>query len=576
MRNSRLAVAYIGGERGVNSGSGQNWLLNISGNQTPVEIPSVRNDIYAGSTTSVRPTIGNIIGSSIVASGGDNWVLGGPAVLATIGDPKAEPAVLGGQGLSTPRMTNIAAASYMNNTIRSIENFISVPSDVGNLGMPGEFAATLFTLTSALNLIPSPLEATTLVANPNLNAGVQAYTLANSVYSNARYATADFSHAGRVPTRTTGVVYSDGVANGGSYNTQGGSTLAFGSNMPLRNKIAGDFDGNGARNILDTTEMLRAYRSRNGGPTWIALAGTGSIAGAASADACIELLGDFDVDGSFTAADVRYFADGLAIATTGPRAGKLDRKAGFIAVDTQWNTLTGSSNFFGTTLATGAAYLAGASRGDVAGPSGANARGWAPVGNDGVINAFDIDFVFAQFARNAAATGNQVSWTNLAQAATFDLSADMNGDLVVDMADITELLTILGTSMGDVNLDGVVNAADLAIISANLNTAGGWARGDLNGDGQITSADFAILNAILNPPVVCLADVAGGGPSGDQPDGIVDGADFIAFINSFSVGDATVSSTADVAGGGVNADQPDGIVDGTDFIAFINAFGAGC
>ena len=576
MRNARLAVAYIGGERGVSSGSSQNWLLNTSGAQNPVEIPGVRNDIYPGSTNFVRPTISNIIGSNVVANGGNNWVIGGPAILATIGDPLAEPFAVGGQGLSTPRMTNSAAAAYLNNTSRSIANFISVPTDVGNLGMPGEFAATTFTLTSALNLVPSSLDATILISNSALSAGVQAYTLANSIYNNARFATADFSHAGRVPTRTTGVVYTDGVVNGANYITQGGTALAFGSNLPLRNKIAGDFSGNGVRNILDTAEMLKAYRSRNGGTTWTAPAGTGSIAGAASADACIEILGDFDVDGSFTAADVRYFADGLAIATTGPRAGKLDRKAGFIALDTEWNTLTASNNFFGTTLVTGAAYLAGASRGDVSGAAGANARGWAPVGNDGVINAFDIDFVFAQFARNAAATSGQVSWANLSQAATFDLSADMTGDLIVDIADINEMLTILGTSMGDVNLDGLVNAADLAIISGNLNTAGGWARGDLNGDGQITSADFDILNAILNPPVVCLADVAGGGPSGDQPDGIVDGADFIAFINSFSVGDAIVSSTADVAGGGVNADQPDGIVDGTDFIAFINAFGAGC
>ncbi len=568
MRNARLAVAYLGGERGVGTGSGQNWLLNTSGNQNPVEIPSVRNDIYTGSTTFVRPTVASIIGTNVLANGGNNWVLGGPAVLATIGDPNAEPAVLGGQGLTTPRMTNIAAAAYLNNTIRSIANFISVPSDVGNLGMPGEFAATQFTLTSALNLIPSALEATTLVANPNLSAGVQSYTLGNSVYANGRYGTTDFSHAGRVPTRTTGVVYTDGVANGASYITQSGASLAFGANLPLRNKIAGDFDGNGLRNINDTAQMMRAYSSRNGGTTWTAPAGTGSIAGAASGDACIEILGDFDVDGSFTAADVRYFADGLAIATTGPNAGKLDRKAGFIAVDTQWNTLTGTNNFFGTTLATGAAYTLGASRGDVAGPSGANARGWAPVGNDGVINAFDIDFVFAQFARNATAISGQVSWTNLAQAATFDLSADMNGDLIVDITDITELLTILGTSMGDVNLDGQVNAADLAIISMNLNTAGGWARGDLNGDGLITQADFDILNAILNPPVVCLADLAGG-PTGG-PDGIVDGNDFVAFINAFGASDPL----ADVAGGPTGG--PDGIVDGNDFVAFINAFGAGC
>ena len=68
------------------------------------------------------------------------------------------------------------------------------------------------------------------------------------------------------------------------------------------------------------------------------------------------------------------------------------------------------------------------------------------------------------------------------------------------------------------------------------------------------------------PP--CLADIAGG-PTGG-PDGIVDGSDFIAFINAFGAGDPQ----ADVAGGPTGG--PDGIVDGSDFIAFINAFGAGC
>jgi hypothetical protein len=69
-------------------------------------------------------------------------------------------------------------------------------------------------------------------------------------------------------------------------------------------------------------------------------------------------------------------------------------------------------------------------------------------------------------------------------------------------------------------------------------------------------------------PARCLADVV--------TDGTVDGNDFIAFINSFSIGDAAIDPIADVAGGGTNGDQPDGTIDGSDFIAFINAFAAGC
>ncbi len=73
-----------------------------------------------------------------------------------------------------------------------------------------------------------------------------------------------------------------------------------------------------------------------------------------------------------------------------------------------------------------------------------------------------------------------------------------------------------------------------------------------------------------------LADIAGGGETGRVPDGIVDGSDFIAFVNSFSAGDVAIDSLADVAGGGADGLSPDGIIDGSDFIAFINAFAAGC
>lgn len=64
----------------------------------------------------------------------------------------------------------------------------------------------------------------------------------------------------------------------------------------------------------------------------------------------------------------------------------------------------------------------------------------------------------------------------------------------------------------------------------------------------------------------CVADVIGAGGTGC--DLTVDGDDFIAFINSFSVGDAAIDPVADVVA--------DGIIDGNDFIAFINAFSAGC
>jgi autotransporter-associated beta strand protein/predicted outer membrane repeat protein len=89
--------------------------------------------------------------------------------------------------------------------------------------------------------------------------------------------------------------------------------------------------------------------------------------------------------------------------------------------------------------------------------------------------------------------------------------------------------------------------------------------------------DLGALEVRTVPSLACSpADVAGGGDNGDQPDGTVDGSDFIAFINSFGIGDATVDAAADVSGGGDNGDEPDGTIDGNDFIAFINAFAIGC
>jgi 3',5'-cyclic AMP phosphodiesterase CpdA len=72
-----------------------------------------------------------------------------------------------------------------------------------------------------------------------------------------------------------------------------------------------------------------------------------------------------------------------------------------------------------------------------------------------------------------------------------------------------------------------------------------------------------------------IADVTGPEIAG-YPDGTLDGSDFIAFINSFAVGDAAVDAIADIAGGGTFGQLPDGTIDGSDFITFINGFASGC
>jgi len=89
--------------------------------------------------------------------------------------------------------------------------------------------------------------------------------------------------------------------------------------------------------------------------------------------------------------------------------------------------------------------------------------------------------------------------------------------------------------------------------------------------GNDTPAAVITVSIAGFAPVRCLADVT--------TDGTIDGSDFIAFINAFGIGDASIDPVADVGGGNDpsrDAGGPDGTIDGTDFIAFINAFAAGC
>ena len=130
-----------------------------------------------------------------------------------------------------------------------------------------------------------------------------------------------------------------------------------------------------------------------------------------------------------------------------------------------------------------------------------------------------------------------------------------------------------GTS--NIKICGFINGSDHGFASNQVFGGLPAAAASL---GEIRNVNFAAIEGnqyveiVINPPApACLADVVA--------DGSVDGSDFIAFINSFAIGDASVDPAADVAGGGdpnLPEGGPDGTIDGTDFIAFINAFAAGC
>lgn len=538
LTNTRLGVGYVGPERGA--ASQQGWLSNGT-----LELLAVQNDNIGG-TAYTRPNI-----DAILDNNNNGFVIGGPAQFITRGTPLAESIADGGTGENLPKMTNPHAAAYLNNIRQSVAAFVAVPGGLDSDFMPGEVLAFNFILNEGLDNAHSPTNPTSLSPTTGFTQSLQDYLRANNVLGASIYYSFNTTTNGRVPTRTTGTVYSDGVANGANYINQAGAAVFYNASLTTRNKIAGDFDGNGSRGLGDIAEMLKAFRQRNAGPVWTAPGVNGS-------DAVIEILGDFQGDGNFNKEDVRYFADGLLVV-----GGKLRRDTAFNEVDNQWNTLTGGNNFFSTTLATaggGAIYTAGASRADVAGAAGI-ARGWAPVGADGVINAKDIDYVYQQF--NNPAFSGSAAWSDLTKAANFDLSADMDGNLIVNQADVDYVVqTALQTAYGDVNLDRKVNGADFAIWAANYNAGSlaspaGWAKGDVSGDGKVFDEDFHTLMANRS----CASDI--------NEDTFTDDTDFVLFAAAYN--DLICPALPGLCPADLN---DDGFVDDTDFVIFANGYNA--
>jgi hypothetical protein len=95
------------------------------------------------------------------------------------------------------------------------------------------------------------------------------------------------------------------------------------------------------------------------------------------------------------------------------------------------------------------------------------------VNSDGTVNAADIDTVYANLG---------------------DPAYDLDGDGDADNADVHYLVEeILGTHMGDANLDGAVADSDYTLWADHYLESGvGWADGDFTGNGVVTEADYTI------------------------------------------------------------------------------------
>lgn len=580
-RNHRLAVGYTG-----LAGRASHW------NEGRYEIANVMKNIDTNgdgqpdSNVFIRPTIPNIVNP---IGGGDpsdhGYEIGGNAVFVSRGNPfETDPN-------SPAYMSNQAAAAFLRNIQASIEAYSAAPANVNLYGSPGQGLGTLFILPAGLDRVQSETDGTVFIEQtPNL-------TLQNEMLAKIDFgmgpgvSIGDYGTSGepygRVPRRkgtVTGVTYSDGVTtiiangdarsyvSGGFYRDVDGnnSDLNYGAVMTTpRNAIAGDFGGSatwsptmgygdGQRNLNDIPAMMQAIAWRLGS-SQVNKPDDHDGDGVAGTRLCLEIIGDFDGDGNFTPEDVRYFADGLAmtVGTPGDYASrKLNRKAGFIAADTHWTVtdIPGRSagNFFGTQLSTGKPYQTGDSRGDVAGRPAT--PGAAPTGWDGWVDAQDVQYVYDQFL---SLPGRVCRWaTNLDHAALSDLSADMNGDLQIDIDDVKELvLIILRAQPGDFNLDGRVDLQDYQIYHTNrfgtMPAVATYPMGDANFDFVLDASDFAILQAAV------------GGLLGDTNfDGVVDLADYNNVVNNLGASSFL---------GDTNAD---GIVDLADYNNVVNNLGS--
>jgi len=86
--------------------------------------------------------------------------------------------------------------------------------------------------------------------------------------------------------------------------------------------------------------------------------------------------------------------------------------------------------------------------------------------------------------------------------ATYDLDGDLDvdeDDLIFMIEQVVELQDgsgRVGTQRGDFNLDGLINATDLAIMDAGFGSTGlGYAGGNANCDDLVNATDLAILAA---------------------------------------------------------------------------------
>ena len=110
----------------------------------------------------------------------------------------------------------------------------------------------------------------------------------------------------------------------------------------------------------------------------------------------------------------------------------------------------------------------------------------------------DFEPQTGDFDGNGQITADEIDWLlsmqNMGPAGSCHF--DVNGDHTVSPADVTALLDLAGTLLGDTDLSGDVGFADFLSVSGSFGTnRTGWANGDFDGDGLVQFSDFLALSA---------------------------------------------------------------------------------
>ena len=274
VQNVRLAVGYTGLSGGSRSGADA-----LAGKY---EVLNVQFDDRGG-TTCVRPSVDTVLDNLDPSTG---WQIGAPETMATVGNP-ADTDLMGGGAYP---VTPTSAGLYINNIIDSIIGFED-PNNPGGIdpqalsNTPAESLVVSFFLLNGIDALPSSDPAALVAADPGaFNQALQDFMRQWNDTVVPAYGSIN-SGVGRIPIRhanpcwqldpndpnicltaAVDMKYDDGSYSGAYHNyftdAVGSPSVAGGTTLNLRNKLAGDFNNDGRRDYNDIPAMMAAIYDR--------------------------------------------------------------------------------------------------------------------------------------------------------------------------------------------------------------------------------------------------------------------------------------------------------------------------